>query len=393
MKVIILHRYFWPQAYPYAQMLKDIAEKISSQHDVSVLTTDSGDISEKNLRKVWAVSNNIDVQALSLGAEKRAGIVRKIFNSLYFGAWIFYKLFFTKTDVVMVATTPPIVIAMIVRWVSYFRKFKYIYHCQDIHPEAMLLGGNIQESIKYNVLLNIDKKNVNKAWKVITLSEDMKRTLLQRGCKISHVEIINNFIFDSGDDPIVDNVNRTKMKFLFAGSLGRLQNLQVLMESLVLLKHREDMQFIFMGDGIMYKEMVQCKKDHKLDNVKFLGQRSLQEAVTAMHNADIGIVSIGSNISSVAYPSKTMMYLGNGLPVLALVDKDTQIYTFIKKEGIGEAIAPLSAKEIANAIEKFVEKLKKSPIDKMYVKNIAEATFGKDVILPKFMDLYYTHGK
>ena len=392
MKILVLHRYFWPQAYPYAQMLKDIVEKLASKHTVSVLTTDSGGSDEKELRKEWSISENINIQALSLKSEKRAGLAKKAFNSVYFSFWIFYQLLTAKVDVVMVATTPPVIIAMIVRWVSYLRGFKYIYHCQDIHPEGMFLGGNIQKGLKYSTLLSIDKKNINAAWKVITLSKDMKQTLFERGCKTSHINIINNFIFKNDDlsfiSPSIKDTKNNKLHFLFAGSLGRLQNLDVLMQSLVLLKHRDDIRFTFMGDGVMFKKMTLCKEKNQLDSVEFLGQRSLQEAVTAMQMADIGVVSIGSNISSVAYPSKTMMYLGNGLPILALVDENTEIFEFINNNKIGKAIAPTSAENIARVLEVFTDELKNSPIDKPHVKNIAEATFSKDVILPQFLDLY-----
>ena len=389
MKILVLHRYFWPQAYPYAQMLKYIVETLSSKHTVSVLSSATGDLNEKKMRDEWSAENNIDLQALALGSEKRASILKKAFNALYFGMWIFYKLSTSKVDVVMVATTPPIVIAMLVRWVSYFRKFKYVYHCQDIHPEAMLLGGNIKKGFKYNVLHHIDKKNINAAWKVITLSDDMKKTLKKRGCETSHVNIINNFIFEStGESFNKPNKTTDKIQFLFAGSLGRLQNLSLLMDSLVLLKHRSDIQFTFMGDGIMYKEMLLCKKENSLDNVEFLGQRSLSEAVDAMGSADIGIVSIGNNITRVAYPSKTMMYLGSGLPILALVDEHTELYNFINQKEIGVAVSPTSAETIAKSIERLADTFKKTPIDRQHVANTAHHFFGKAPILNKFSDIF-----
>jgi glycosyltransferase involved in cell wall biosynthesis len=387
MQVLVLHRYFWPQPYPYAQMLKNIVETLSIKHSVSVLTTNSGSSTEKDLRSEWSNKKNIKIDALSLGSEKRASMLKKSLNSLYFGLWLIYKLFSTKADTVMVATTPPVIIAMIVRWVSYFKKFKYVYHCQDIHPEAMLLGGNIQEGFIYKLLLNIDKKNINDAWKVITLSNDMRKTLEERGCKTSHINIINNFIFESSGD-IATSSKNNKIQFLFAGSLGRLQNLTLLMDSLVLLKHRNDIQFIFMGDGIMYQEMLHCKESNKLDNVEFLGQRSLKEAVEAMRVADVGIVSISNNITSVAYPSKTMMYLGNGLPVMALVDEQTELYEFINSKEIGIAVAPSSPETIAKSIEQFASHLKQKPIDKHYVKNTANNFFGKQIVLNKFLEIF-----
>jgi len=370
-------------------MLKDITETLSTKHTVSILTTNSGNPDEKELRQAWAQEQNINLDALSLGSEKRASIVKKATNSLYFGFWLIFKLITTKTDVIMVATTPPVIIAMIVRWVSCLKKIKYIYHCQDIHPEAMLLGGNIHQGFIYKLLRNIDKKNINSAWKVITLSKDMKKTLEERGCKTSHVTIINNFIFESSDNTSSPRKDKNdKIQFLFAGSLGRLQNLTLLIDSLVLLKHRNDIQFTFMGDGIMYEEMLRCKENNKLDNVEFLGQRSLKEAVEAMKAADVGIVSIGNHITRVAYPSKTMMYLGNGLPVMALVDEQTELYEFINNKEVGIAVAPSSPETIAKSIEKFVSRLKQKPIDKHYVEKTANTFFGKKTILNKFLETF-----
>ena len=394
MKILILHRYFWPQAYPYAQMLKHIAEALAEKNEVSILSTDTGSLDEKSNRYDWVTSKNITIQTLTLGPEKQANLLKKAFNSFLFGCWVLYKLFMTKTDVVMVATTPPVIIAMIVRWVSYLRGFKYVYHCQDIHPEGMLLSDSIQRGFIFNILLNIDKKNINSAWRVITLSQDMKHTLKMRGCKSSHISIINNFIFKSVDssrlsfskDHLPDK--RSKLQFLFSGSLGRSQNLEVLMKSLLLLKHRDDLFFKFMGDGVMFNEMNSLKKKHHLDNVEFLGQCDLEVAVSAMLEADIGIVSIGNKITSVAYPSKTMMYLGSGLPVLAIVDEDTELFNFVNSNHIGKAVPPTSAENIAKALEIFADESMTNAIDRIYVKKVADYHFGKRKIIQHFLDIF-----
>ena len=72
LRVLVLHRYFWPQAYPYAQMLKDITETISSKHTVSVLSSDSGNKNERKMRDEWSAQKNINIQALPLGSEKKS---------------------------------------------------------------------------------------------------------------------------------------------------------------------------------------------------------------------------------------------------------------------------------------------------------------------------------
>jgi len=178
----------------------------------------------------------------------------------------------------------------VVRWTSYLKKFKYVYHCQDIHPEAMVFSNTINKSWYQKILLKIDIDNINSAWKVITLSRDMKNTLEKRGCKTSHIHLINNFIFEKkgerGHQPLRNN---QKVRFLFAGSIGRLQNLDTLMEGIVLLNHRDDIEFTFVGEGVMLDRLRKITIENNLKSISFLGQKSLKDTINIMHRSDIGI--------------------------------------------------------------------------------------------------------
>ena len=370
-------------------MLKDITEAVKNMdHDVRVLTTAVGSTEEEQLRKNWTSETNIDIHTLKLGSEKQHGIIRKSFNAVYYGVWVFFSLIFHRSDVVMVATTPPIVIAALVRWASYFRKFKYVYHCQDIHPEAMLLNSNIQKGFLYNLLLKIDSRNIDHAWRVITLSEDMKNTFRKRGCRTEHIYIINNFAFEKAE-PREDNDNsKNHVRFLFAGSLGRFQNLDMLMQALVNFRKRSDVEFVFMGDGILRDRMEEIKNNNQLNNVQILGQKSVQEAVLAMQNADMGIVSIASGICDVAYPSKAIMYLGSGLPILALVDEDSELWDFIIDNEIGVTISLSSESAIVSGIMKAIEKCKTTPFSRKHIESVATNYFGKRTTLEKFSKVF-----
>ena len=387
-KLIIVHRYFWPQNYPYATMLKSIADALGNKtRVVEVLTTSTGNVEETNLRTEWAANGGPKVSSLKLGSEKELSLFRKAINAIYYSLWLLIRLLKDKPDVVMIATTPPVLSAFIVRVAAKIKRFRYVYHCQDIHPEAMCLNGNISKGLVYRCLRRIDKGNVDKAWKVITLSQDMKNTFEKRGCNVDHIHVINNFIFKSqafeSEAPSKD-----KVTFLFAGSLGRLQNLEKLIESLVRFKRRSDVEFIFMGDGVLRNKLESLKNRHGLNNVTFLGQKPLDDAVVAMDKADFGIVSLAPKICSVAYPSKTMMYLGRGLPVIALVDEGSDIYKFINGYDLGKAVAPLSTQIIADAIEALIAKQKKDPYERSHVAKIANVNFGIDVKLREFRKVF-----
>lgn len=384
MRITVLHRYFWPQNYPYAIMLKEIVETlVASGNEIKILTTIQGGDSECNLRKSWKVGLGVDLNELRLGQEKKRGLLRKGVNAIYFALWIFWKLISGCQDVVLVGTTPPIIVATVVRWGAKIRGYKYVYHCQDIHPEAMRVTGSLKRSWFYKWLLNMDKKNIDQAWKVITLSADMCNTFERRGCRVEHVEVINNFIFEEPQAEVDVSVAKSKIKFIFSGSLGRLQNLEVMISSFEPFKNREDVDFVIMGEGILRPRLEELKSELDLKNVTFVGQKSLDDALAAMREADVGLVSLSPGVIDVAYPSKTIMYMASGLPVLAIVDEDTDLARLIVDKDLGDTAPPDSISEISKAIDKLVRRFHSQPIQRQYVQKTAYNLFGKEVILKK----------
>jgi glycosyltransferase involved in cell wall biosynthesis len=388
-RITILHRYFWPQNYPYALMLRDISESLAEAgHHVSVLTTQQGSNEEKHQREDWSSGVGIPVDALVLGSEKRKGLLRKALNAVYFGLWIFFRLLTGRQDMVMVATTPPVVVAALVRWCASLRGFRYVYHCQDIHPEAMLINGHVGKGWAYRRLLALDKKNVESAWRVITLSQDMCDTFHRRGNRTDHVRVINNFVFEGGEALNDSSGSGGRLCFLFAGSLGRLQNLELLIDSLRPFRDDPRVEFVFMGDGVLLNRLRERKEQLGLANVEFTGQRPVEEAVKAMQAADVGIVSLSQGICQVAYPSKSVMYLGNGLPVLALVDESTELARFINENYLGLAVSPSSADDVSQAIERMITMCLDSPVSRAHVRALAKQNFGRRHILRRFVGVF-----
>ncbi|NVJ49956.1 MAG: glycosyltransferase family 4 protein [Gammaproteobacteria bacterium] len=379
--LLVIHRYFWPENLPYAIMLKDIVERVRSHF--GQVTVASGDPAENiALREQWAAENNVElIRYQAQSVRKRSKIVKAL-QMLSYLFWLLRVLLKTKATVVMVATTPPIFAAQIVRWLSHIKGYRYIYHCQDIHPESMHHSGAIRSNILLKLLAKIDKKNVAKAWKVITLSKDMQATFAARGNNTNNVVIINNFIFNSR--PVVpEAIEATSIRFLFAGSLSYFQNLEFLVQALTQVKIA-DVEFTFLGDGPLRKKLEDIVSQAGVDFIKFKDFVPVDEAVVEMHKSDFGIVSLAEKVTAYAYPSKSMMYLGNGLPILGLVDSDTELMCFINENQLGVAVAPNSEQAVVNAVENLVSRVKEFRSQREHIQALANQYFHKDVILEKF---------
>lgn len=387
-RVIIVHRYFWPNNYPYAMMLKEIAESLlAAGFEVTILTTRSGAKHENDLRNEWSIKHRSNIKTLKLKQEKQLSTIRKAGNAFYFGIWVFFKLLVSKPEFVWVATTPPIMNATLVRWTSKITGFKYLYHCQDIYPEALNINHYLSNTWLYRVLKRIDRKNIDSASSAIVLSNDMRRTLIDRGCLGHNIVVINNFSYYKAETQKTISDSK-KLRFLFAGSLGRFQNLEILMRALADFRNREEIEFCFMGDGILKPKLIQLKNELRLKNVLFVGQQTAEQAAIAMTIADFGIVSVAPNVTRVAYPSKTITYLSHGLPILALVDEESDLFRFIATEKIGYAVAPTSIEAIKHGIDQLLTNNKIDPIERQHVCETARRYFDKTTILTKMAETF-----
>lgn len=395
MQILLIHRYFWPDNAPYAQMLYKISLGLSNAgHEVSVLTTLPSHSWNNTVKVLYSeISHGINIKRIFLFPEFGRKIFFRILNTGLFALQIlFYLLFLRNTDVVMVASTPPVIISTIVRYVSRLRGFQYIYHCQDIHPEAMLLAGVIKKGFFYKLLQNVDKKNVACSSATVVLSADMEKTLIERGNSEHNIHIINNFIFDSisaaDDDVGLDDLDKAKFNVLFAGNLGRFQGLERIIDTAKLLQNDMEINFIFLGDGIARASLELQAKNLINNTVFFLGHHSIHESLRYMRFSDIGLISVSPGVIKVAYPSKTMMYLSMGLPLLALVEQDSSMSNFIQQHHLGYVSSTVEPADIKKSILAAKNNMIQLRLDKLRIKQFAEEVFGEDVTITQWLNLY-----
>lgn len=389
--IAVIHRYFWPQNYPYATMLKDIVESlVGDDARITVYST----ITDKNagkLRYKWASGLSIAVKSTRLSTERKASIFKKIINSVRFGVWLFFSLVFSHHDKVLVATTPPVIIAFLVTVLSKIKGFKVIYHCQDIHPESLRINGSVKSSLVYRLLLMLDRFTVKNAWKVIVLSKDMKQTILSRGDS-RKVDVINNFVFhELAKNECIEANKSTKIRFIFAGTLGHFQNLEILINGLKPFRDREDLEFIFLGDGPLKTKISTIAESINLNNVKFLPSVPVDKALQHMFCSDVGIVSLSKGVAKVAFPSKSIMYMSTGLPIFAVIDKDSELSQILDTFQMGVSVEAEKG-QIEQGILEIIQNVKQKVYTSSEIRTFARENYGKQIILSKLRECILDYG-
>lgn len=284
----------------------------------------------------------------------------RVIGGLVFGAKLIAHTAWPRRsyDIVVVQTVPPVVMG-ICGWIAArLAGAKLVYHAMDIHPDAATASGDLEQSVVLRGLRFLDTATMGVADSVVVLSEDMRRTVEERGIETSKIAVINNFNpvpVESADSLSPDGCRQLKepgpVRFVFAGNLGRFQNLDALIEGFRLAeKECPNIELLLIGEGVRKSELEQLALSGPQTGIRFIDQQSPEAALLLLQQADFAVVSLASGMLGSCYPSKVMAYLEVGCPIISIVDPDTELATMTVEEHIGFTCAPGDRRVIADTL-------------------------------------------
>ena len=374
MRILAVYRHYWPDATPYARLLRTILEHRAAADPAAgrctVFTAQPSYNGATHFAPPRETLGGVEVvRAWTPRERKRFVLSRLLANVCFLAAAVVFAWRRRRDyDVLLANVHPPVLMGLTLRVIAKLTGKPFVLHVQDIHPEASVAVGVMRDSWKTRLLRRVDAGNCAAAWRVVTLCEDMKRTLLAREGfdDAGRLRVVNNFALENfgraeegGEEerggpaaaappssPAPSSGRQTPFRVLFAGNLGRFQDLPRLVDAARLLD--DSFEVVFMGGGLMLDEL----KDRAagLANVTFLPHAPLEAAFEEMRHSDLGVVSLSPGVCRVAYPSKSMTYLAAGLPVLALVEEDSDLARAVREHRFGYAPGQVEGEELADAI-------------------------------------------
>jgi glycosyltransferase involved in cell wall biosynthesis len=387
MKLLLTHRYFWPDTAPYALMLRSISEGLAQDgHSVNVFCSKPS-YRANTAAPATEVLNGIKIKRAWVFQENKSNVALRILNVVIYSLRLFFHILFLRPDIVTASTFPPVIVGWFASLATRIVGAKFIYHMQDIHPEvSQYSGGFLGKPLPAKILRWLDNQTLGRASAIVVLSDDMADTLRNRGNPDLPIHVINNFLLQSFDPAGSVPEEYTKRpgitRAIFAGNLGRFQNLPLLTEGIVnCLDRFPELELFFLGDGVALPEIKEKWGAHP--QVKFAPFLPFSQAQPLIADANIGLVSLSPNIYRVAYPSKVLSYLGLGVPIFALIEPDSQLAQSIVKNGLGAVPQNADAKSIEQSMAEFMQgpSLAKN-VRKFHAKNLSQ-----DVIIKRWRDL------
>ena len=156
-----------------------------------------------------------------------------------------------------------------------------------------------------------------------------------------------------------------KKVILYSGNMGATHDLITpLKVAKDISKTHKSFHFLFIGDGVQKKSLIDYVEQYKLKNVTFLPYQDSEVLPFSFAAADFSIVSLGTGAEGLSVPSKTFYSLAAGSAIIAISEKGSEIEQLISKNNCGISIEPndvsLMKEFLINTSELDLENKKKN---------------------------------
>lgn len=241
---------------------------------------------------------------------------------------------------------------------------KIVAMLQDVWPDNAVQSHLISEDSFVYKFFEMWQKSVYKnADKLICISDDMKDFIVSKGINEDKIEVIYNWGYSDNvveipweNNKFVEKYNLKKDKFyaIYAGNIGNMQNVEIVVNAAKELQDHEDIQFLIVGEGVR-REAIE-KMAQGLKNVTMLPMQPNEIATHIYSAAGVNIIPLVPGGTKTAMPSKTGVALSCGQPVIFCFDSSERFIKAVEKSKAGAVVNPEDAFALATEILKLVTK-------------------------------------
>lgn len=240
---------------------------------------------------------------------------------------------------------------------------KVVAMLQDVWPDNAVQSHLISENSFLYKYFEMWQKSVYKnADKLICISDDMKDFIVSKGVDADKIEVIYNWGYS---DDVVDipweenefvkkyNLSRDKFYAIYAGNIGKMQNVEIVVNAAKELQDREGIQFLIIGDGARREAISEMAA--RLKNVTMLPMQPSDLATHIYSAAGVNIITLVAGGTKTAMPSKTGVVLSCGQPVIFTFGRESVFSARMEACGAGVSVDAEDAAVLADQIVRMAD--------------------------------------
>jgi glycosyltransferase involved in cell wall biosynthesis len=222
---------------------------------------------------------------------------------------------------------------------------------RDIFPEWAVDLGLIRKGPAYLLLKAVAAFQYALA-DSIGVQTESNLTYLQGWTKSGsrRIEVLHNWLSATPNTGCSIEIARTSLAgrkvFVYIGNMGVAQGIEIFMELIQNLRHRDDIGFLFVGRGSELPKLEAERASRNLGNVLFFDEIDPSEIPGLLAQCQVGLVALHPDHKTHNIPGKFVSYVRYGLPVLARVNAGTDLEKLIEDNGVGRVYAGYAVDEL-----------------------------------------------
>ena len=241
-------------------------------------------------------------------------------------------------------------------------KVPCVVEIRDLWPESIIEYNDFSPKHPLiKILYRMEKWIYKNAQSIVFTTEGEKQYLLDKKLEkevdLGKCYYINNGVDFSNvqtlkeafqiEDEVLNDENRFKCTYV--GSMRKANHVQMITETAKLLKEKENVSFLFFGDGTEKEILEEECKQNGLTNCYFYGKVDSKYIPYILSKSDVNILNYrqAKTLQYGGSQNKMFDYLASGKPIISTV---TMNYNPIEKYECGVTLTNYTEQELAQTI-------------------------------------------
>jgi colanic acid biosynthesis glycosyl transferase WcaI len=370
MRILYLSQYFPPEVGATQSRSYDMARCWSSLgHEITMLTEfpnhPSGIIPASYKGKIFERTTLDEIHVIRVWIKtspRKNFLNRMLFYLSYMINAIIAGLILVNGKIDFIyATSPPLFVGGAALILSAIKRIPFVFEVRDLWPESAIALGELSNQRAISWANSLETACYRKALQIVVVTKGIYNHLLSRGIPSEKIIVIPNgantdlFAFKPAERDRIRQELGYQGKFvaIYAGIHGLAQGLDIVIKAAQLLQDRQEIHFLFIGEGPKKEELQSLASKYDLKNLTFLPEKSRQDIPAYLSAADIALVPLRkAEIFTAVLPSKIFDAWACEKPVLISIDGEARELV----EGVngGIYIPPDDPIKLAEALTYFM---------------------------------------
>lgn len=271
---------------------------------------------------------------------------------------------------IVLSMSPPLTLGPAGWAVARARRVPFVFNIQDVFPDVAVEVGAITSPQVIAAAEWVERRTYHAADAVTVLSEDLRDNVVAKLAGADgpggageregeKVRVIPNFIDTDAIRPGPrenayrrehDLVGRSVV--MYAGNLGYSQSVDLVLDAAIAFEHDPSVVFVINGGGSARPALE--ARARGMQNVRFVDLQPKHRLGEVLAAADVHVVPLRTGLARASVPSKLYSILAAGRPIVASVDRGTEVARTVRAADAGIAVGPDDPEAFTKAIHQVL---------------------------------------